>query len=124
MVTFRNTVMPLLLLVCTAFGSAQPLADSDGTLDTRAFGDQEQIDKVDGMEVPQCYQTCKDKINNSADSYIPLCAMIAPDTRDEKLENANENSYSCRCTDKVYLEIELSCMVKEVSRVFHFHALK
>lgn len=121
MVTLRNTVLPLLLVLCTS-GTAIYAHPTDGaTLHNRAYKDltKEQMDKVDQIEMPKCYDTCA--IGNS--DYIPLCAHTDQDTPESEQEEAIANSYSCICTDKLYLETQFSCLVKQVSRVlYHFHS--
>jgi len=77
----------------------------------------EQRQKLDNiqMDEPECVQKCGDAQGRSEYNYIPLCAINDQSATEEENESDVKNSYSCLCTDKMYLADTMACFVKNVS---------
>lgn len=71
---------------------------------------QEQLQKLDGIESPLCEQMCQDESQgkNQEDYYTPLCTSAGQDESD----SSSKEGYQCLCTDKRYVELIVSCYVK------------
>lgn len=119
MISLRTTILPLLLLL-TSGSAVFALPAADNLLNVRDLGGltDEQRHKLDNLETdtPECMQKCTDARDNSSEhTYIPLCAINDQSTDEEDNDPDVKNSYSCLCTDKVYLADSMACFVKNVS---------
>ena len=78
-------------------------------------GQRQKLDDL-RVEAPDCVQKCTDaRENNTEPHYIPLCALSDQSTTKVENDPDMRNSYSCLCTDKVYIADNMACIVKNVS---------